>query len=302
MHPAQRTRWKVWVRRVSVFFILTVALTVAAETAKPAEEQPSELVRSTVANEVAAANAPAARHMFRSQKRTSKGEQTKLYIETKDAMAGMLVEIDGHPLTAQQRQAEADHLAWLTGSPDELRKKRAREKEDAKHSLQIVKALPDAFLYTYAGTENSEPGLGKAGDQLVRLKFGPNPAYDPPSRVEQVLEGMEGYLLIDAGAKRIARIDGTLFKNVSFGWGIVGHLDHGGHFRVQQAEVGDDTWQITGMSLSITGRILLFKELKMVSDETFSDFRKVPNDLTFAQGADMLKAEQEKPSSESPAR
>jgi hypothetical protein len=302
MYPAPPTRWNPWLRGLGSFFVLTVAATLVAQTANLAEEPPSELVRATVANEVAAANADATRHMFRSQKRTSKGEQTKLYVETRDAMAGMLVGVDGHPVTAQQSQAELDHLDWLTGNPDELRKKRAREKEDTKHTLQIVKALPDAFLYTFAGTENSDHGLGKAGDQLVRLEFKPNPAYDPPSRVEQVLEGMEGYLLIDAGAKRIARIDGTLFKNVSFGWGIVGHLDRGGHFRVQQAEVGDDTWQITGMSLNITGKILLFKELKMVSDETLTDFRKVPSDLTFAQGAKMLQAEQEKPSSESPAQ
>src|SRR5580698_5059848 len=149
MHSAQRTRWKARCC-LSSFFVLAMALSVAAPTTKPAEN-PSELVRSTVANEVSAANAAAIRHMFRSQKRTSKGEQTKLYVETKDAMAAMLVGVDGHPLTAQQRQAEADHLTWLTSSPDELRKKRAREKEDAKHTLQIVKALPDAFLYTFAG-------------------------------------------------------------------------------------------------------------------------------------------------------
>jgi len=256
---------------------------------------PGELVRAAVAKEVAAANNAAVKHLFRSRKQTPKGSQTRLYVETSSAMAGMLVAINDQPLTPQQQQGETNHLAWLIGNPDQLRKKQAREKEDAERTLRIVKALPDAFRYEYVGTESSGVGLGAAGAQLVRLKFTPNPGYSPPSHVEQVLAGMQGYLLIDSKSMRIARIDGTLFKDVSFGWGIIGHLDKGGHFRVQQADVGDGSWDITEMSLSLTGKILLFKTLSMVSDEVFSDFRRVPDDLSFAQGVKLLKAEHEKP-------
>src|SRR6201993_1533257 len=255
---------------------------------------PNELVRQTVARELAAANQPSQKHMFRSRRQTPKGSQTRLYVETKDALAGMLIAINDQPLSQQQQQAETDHLNWLAGSPEQLRKKHAREKEDAERTLRIVKALPDAFRYKYAGTANSGPDLGKPGDELVRLEFTPNPAYSPPSKVEQVLDGMQGYLLIDANARRIARIDGTLFREVSFGWGIIGHLDKGGHLYVQQADIGDGTWDITTMSLKMTGKILLFKSFNMMSDEIFSDFHPVPDDLTFGQGVETLKSEQQR--------
>lgn len=254
-----------------------------------------ELVRLAVANEVAAAKNTSVKHMFRSRKQTPKGSQTRIYVETTSAMAAMLIAANDEPLTPQQQQKEKGHLDWLMGNPDQLRKKQEREKEDADRTLRIVKALPEAFLYEYAGTENGATELGKNGSSLVRLSFRPNPSYSPPSREEQALEGMQGYLLIDAQAKRLARIDGTLFKDVSFGWGLIGHLDKGGHFRVQQADVGDGTWDITEMSLSITGRILLFRSLSMVSDEVLSDFRRVPGNLTFAQGVEMLKMEEAKP-------
>jgi hypothetical protein len=255
---------------------------------------PSELVRQSVAREVAAANQPSHKHLFRSRKQTPKGSQTRLYVETKDAMAGMMIAINDQPLTPQQQQGETNHLNWLAGNPEQLRKKHAREKDDADRTLRIVKALPDAFRYKYAGTEAGGPDVGKAGDELVRLEFMPNPDYSPPSRVEQVLEGMQGYLLIDTTAHRLARVDGTLFRDVSFGWGLFGHLDKGGHFRVQQADVGDGDWEITAMSLQITGKILLFKSLSMISDEKLSAFHPVPDDLTFAKAVDMLKIEQEK--------
>ena len=275
---------------------LSAMTTISAQDAKTPEMSPGELVRVTVANEVAAANHPEILHMFRSHRKTPKGSQTRLYVETKDALAAMLIAINDQALTAQQQKAETDHLAWLVNTPDQLRKKHAREKEDEERTLRIVKALPDAFRYEYAGTETGAPGLGEAGNPLVKLKFTSNPAYSPPTRVEQVLEGMQGDLLIDTRARRIAKIDGTLFREVTFGWGIIGHLDKGGHFLVKQGdlELGDGAWGITELSLNVTGKILLFKSLNMVSDETLSDFRKMPENLTFAQAVEMLKAEQDR--------
>jgi hypothetical protein len=283
--------------RAGAIAALSVATTaIAAQDAKTPEISPGELVRGTVANEVAAANDTKTLHMFRSRKQTPKGTQTRLYVETKDALGAMLIAINDQPLTAQQQQAELGHLSWLVNTPDQLRKKHAREKEDEERTLRIVKALPDAFRYEYAGTEMGAPGMGAAGDPLVKLKFTPNPAYSPPTRVEQVLEGMQGDLLIDTHARRIAKIDGALFREVTFGWGIIGHLDKGGHFLVKQGDLGlgDGAWGITEMDLNITGKILLFKSLSMVSDEVLSDFRKMPENLTFAQGVEMLKAERDK--------
>ena len=265
-----------------------------AQQAPPLELSPTDLVRQAVAREVATANQTSHPHLFRSRRKTPRESQTKLYVETKDAMAGMLIAINDQPLSPQQQQAEMDHLNWLAGNPEQLRKKRAREKEDADRTLRIVKALPDAFRYQYAGTQVSRPNLGKPGDELVRLEFTPNPRYFPPSKTEQVLQGMKGYLLIDTTALRIATIDGTLFRDVSFGWGIIGHLDKGGHFRVQQADAGDGSWEITAMSLKITGKILLFKGISLVSDDTFGDFHPVPEDLTFSKGVELLRSEQEK--------
>src|ERR1700680_1908411 len=190
-----------------VVALTTVTSAMAAQEATTPEMPPGELVRVTVANEVAAANHPDLHHMFRSRRPTPKGTQNRVYLETNQALAAMLIAINDQPLTAEQQKAEFEHLASLVNNPEQLRKKEAREKEDADRSLRIVKALPDAFCYEYAGTENSAESLGKSGDELVKLKFKPNPAYTPPSRVEQVLRGMEGEVLIDPKAQRLARVE-----------------------------------------------------------------------------------------------
>jgi hypothetical protein len=252
------------------------------------------LVRATVANEVAAANANSIKHMFRDHKKTAQGSQTRLYVETRQAMAGMTISYDDKPLTPQQLQGEEGRLAGLVNNPDQLARKQKQEKDEAYRTLCIVKALPDALLFDYDGTEVGTASVGKEGLHLLRLKFRPNPAYRPPSHVEEVLVGMSGFLLIDPASHRIARIDGTLFKEVNFGWGILGHLNRGGHFFVEQQNLSDGSWDVSCMRLDFTGKILLFKNIAIKSNEVFTDFRRVPADTTFAQGVQMLKAEEAK--------
>jgi hypothetical protein len=194
-------------------------------------------------------------------------------------------------LNPQQRQDEEARVDRFVQNPEELRKKRTQEREDGERTMRIVRALPDAFLYQYAGEQTGGNGVGQAGEPLVRLKFQPNPHYKPPSRVEEVLTGMQGDLLLDQVHSRIASIDGTLFKEVGFGWGILGHLDRGGHFLVHQQVAGDNVWEISTMSLKFTGKILLVKSLSIDSTEVFTAFRPVSTDLTFADAVKLLKKE-----------
>jgi len=257
----------------------------------PLAIKPRELVRLAVANEMKNDN-QSAKYMFQQRKVTPNGSQTRLMVETRDAMVGMVVANNGHPLDQEQRRAEFGRIERFLSQPDELARKRKQELENAERVNRILKAMPDAFLYEYDGTEAGRPGIGKSGDRLLRLKFRPNPSYDPPTHVEQVLVGMQGVVLIDAQKQHIARIDGTLFKEVGFGWGILGHLDRGGHFQVEQSDISDDSWAISRMDLAFTGKMLLFKSINIKSTEIYSDFRPVSANLTFAQGIELLKKQQ----------
>lgn len=280
------------------FAVLAVAILAsfsAAGQLTPAP--PQQLVRDTVDNELK----PDAglKFMFRDRKQTPHGSSTKLMVQTTEAMAGMVIAYDDHPLNAEQRQAELARNQRFIHDPEEIRKKRKLEKENEERINRIMKALPDAFLYENNGSEAGKKGIGEPGVQLIRLRFQPNPKYDPPSRVEQVLTAMTGTMLIDPQRKRLASIDGTLSHDVAFGWGILGHLDKGGHFLVQQGQVDGDHWEITRTDLAITGKIFFFKSIKYESSEVFSNFRQVPPNLTFAQGLEMLTKEAQ-PAEEQP--
>ncbi|HZW81350.1 MAG TPA: hypothetical protein VFF50_12830 [Candidatus Deferrimicrobiaceae bacterium] len=295
-----KSRGRINLRPALVVLLVVVAAAdvspIFAATADAPSHDPAsclELVRETTANEIAANNS-SAKHMFRARKQTPQGTQTRLYVETRDAMAGMTIAYNDKPLAPQDVQNENGRLAGLASNAEQLRRKHAQEQENADRTLRIVKALPDAFLYQYDGEEAGDDHLGGPGRTLLRLKFRPNPAYQPPTHAEQVLVGMNGFLVIDPVAHRIAQMDGTLFREVTFGWGILGHLDQGGHFLVEQRDVGNGSWEVSHMSLNFTGKILLLKSLAIKSEEEFSDFRRVPDGTTFAQGVELLKEEEVK--------
>jgi len=288
--------WSTTVYRAAVWFLLLWAASLKVASAAQSSPawpygDPAQLVRKAVQKEIEASPESGAHFMFRSVKTTPRGSTTEIFCETNDATAGLVVAYNGNPLSPEQRRAEDARVQRFLNNPDELRKKRAQERENDERTSRIMRALPDAFLYEYAGEETGSPGIGHIGDPLVKLKFRPNPSYKPPSRVEEVLRGMQGEVLVDAAHERIASIDGTLFRDVTFGWGILGHLDHGGRFVVHQEAVENDFWEISSMSLHFTGKILLFKSLYIESTEVFSAFRKVPSDLSFAQGLELLRKE-----------
>jgi hypothetical protein len=282
---------EMWIKTLygGLLFALVVSASGLQAAYPSTPPEANELVRKTVANEL---KSGVDNLMFRSRKQASWGTQIHVYVQTKEATAGILVAENDQPLDAAKRKAEWDRLDYLVHNPGELRRKQKREREDAERATRIVRALPDAFLFEYDGVEPSRAGVGYPGDELVRLKFLPNPKYDPPTRVEQVLTGMQGILLIDSSKHRLAKIDGTLYKDVSFGWGFFGHLDKGGKFQVDQSEVADAEWETTRMALAFTGKILLFKSLVIKTTEVFSDFQTVPSSLTFAEAVALLKKQE----------
>ncbi len=267
-------------------FLIAAWGVAAAQTLSPVD-----LVRKAVRNEInGSSHGP--NFMFREVSQGTDGSRTKLLVETDDAMAGLLIAVNGRALTPEARQAEEKRLEHLVNDPDDLQRKRKHEKEDADRMTEILNAFPEAFLYDDDGTASGEEGLGCPGDTLVRLKFRPNPKYSPPSHVEQILTGLQGEMLIDSKQHRIAKIDGSLIKQVEFGWGILGHLDRGGHFIVRQGDVGRGHWEMTAMDLAFAGKAVFFKTLNIKAKETFTDFQPAPRGLTFAQGVELLKKQE----------
>lgn len=241
-----------------------------------------ELVRRAVENELKSADSNL-RYTYRERKQTPNGSSLKQVAETKDGEVSYLLMMNDQPLTDEQRRIEDGKSQKILNSPDEQRRRLKEQKEDERRANNIVKALPDAFIYEFEGPSD-EPHVAK-------LRFRPNPTFNPPDRETQVLKGMAGDMYIDTAATRMKRLDGTLVDDVNFGWGIFGKLHKGGHFEIRESDVGDGNWQVTYSNLDFTGKVLLFKKLRIKETKEMSGFRRIPENLSYSEGFELLRKE-----------
>jgi hypothetical protein len=248
----------------------------------------AELVRHACQHELdAQKNAP--RYMFMIRRQTAHVTETKIAVETNEAMAGRVLAYNDTELSGEALKNEDARVERFVRVPEELRKKQHEERDNRERFNRILRAVPDAFVWEYDGFESGASGLGRPGEELVRLKFRPNPNYDPPTRVEQLLTGMAGTILVIPKQERLVRIDGTLQRDVSFGWGILGHLDQGGRILIEQGDVGNGHWGLSHLIMRFTGKVLFFKSIDVNTEEVSWDYQRVADNLSFAEGLALLK-------------
>jgi hypothetical protein len=208
------------------------------------------------------------------------GNQKLLHVcQTRDGQIERLIALDGHPLTAKEAADEDLRIRHLLHDPGEIKARRKKDHEDGEQARKLLKLFPEAFRYQYDGSEGN----------FVRVKFAPNPQFHPSGHSEQVFHHMEGALLLDPVQRRLAAIDGRLTSEVKFAGGLLGHLDKGGTFSVQQQEVGSNCWEVTMMNIQMSGKALFFKAIEVRMREQYNDFRPTPAGMDLSQAAESMK-------------
>ena len=244
-----------------------------------ANPQARELVRQVVANELKQEELDKSHFMFKLRKVTPKGTRVQQIVQTDQGSIARTLMLNGQPPTDDVRQAEEQKIHKLIGDADEQKRRQKREKEDENRAQIMVRALPNAFFYQE---------IGRDGD-TVKLRFRPDPAYEPQSREESIYTGMAGELWLNLPQQRLRKIDAHLMRDVDFGWGILGRLYKGGSFMVEQEQVDATHWDTTIMKLDLRGKALLFKSLVFDEQEFETEFRRLPDHVSLSEGLDILK-------------
>ncbi|HUQ50239.1 MAG TPA: hypothetical protein VM056_05950 [Terriglobales bacterium] len=253
-------------------------MTAANAAAQSPDISANELVRKTVEHELAAAEKPA-HWMYLSQKMDGTKTVVRQVVQTNEIILERKVAENGAALTTAARAKEDERIARLLSDPYSVQRLKKQQQDDKEKARKMLELLPRAFLYEYAGLE---------GD-LVRLTFKPNPAFTPPTREARVFHSMEGEMWVHADQRRLAKLAGSLTQEVNFGWGLLGHLEKGGRFEVVQSEVAPRIWEMTSLLVDMRGRALIFASINTQERESMSQFERIPDALTAAQAADLLR-------------
>lgn len=261
-----------------VVILLLVSRFATAQSQSNAPLTPADVVKAVIRSELNPSHITEARWKYLLVKEVDGKQETREVVETKSGPLDRLVAIAGRPLSAGQQRDETERILRLSHNPEEQRKLEQTRKKDAEQCDAFLKMVPEAFLFEYAGES----------DNVVKIKFKPNPVFRPPSREGKVLHEMAGEIWIDAKQQRLVNINGHLVNDVKFAGGLLGHLEKGGQFAVKRTEVAPAHWEVTEMAVNMQGKALLFKTISVQQKELHQNFERVPDDLTIADAAAIL--------------
>jgi hypothetical protein len=262
--------------------MLLAGLGVAVSQAQTQSVDPQKIVRDASWNELH--SKPVGRSIrYLQYKVDPKGSTLKEIFETKDGDVARLIKKDGKPLPADEDRAELDRLNHLVAHPEVQEHRHKKEQEDSARGDEMVRMLPDAFLYTYDGMVEGPNG------PCYRFQFKPNPAFTPPDREGEVYHGMVGELWVDQAQLRLVKVDAHLISDVNFGWGVLGRLYKGGSILVQNADVGMHHWETVHMKLNLQGKLLMMKSVDYSTTEDSSDFEVQPQELGYQDAIRLLQ-------------
>ena len=269
------------VRKVQVFCLIAgFASSACCPCCAQAQltERPQQLVREVVYNEMRDHDAHGYWRYW-IQRTVQNDTRLEEQVETADGPVALLVQTNGHPADTQTQDEERARLAHLLNSPREMASHRQDYLHDEKHAALIMELLPDVFVFEYAGQENG----------CHHLRFRPNPAYVPHTIEARIAHAMAGDLWIDARMKRLSHLEGRMDESVDFGFGLLGHLDKGGWFRVRRVQVSPSEWKTQKLEIHLSGRAVLFKTIARDTNELRGGFEAVPAGLNLAQGMRILE-------------
>ncbi len=250
--------------------------------------QPRTWIVDVAANEVRAIKHPDSYLRYRIRTIDAKGDRVRDTVECRDGAVARLILKDGRPLTQEEDRAERDRLNEMISSPSEFAKHIRSDQSGKKLAVELISLMPDAMLYTYTP---GQPQIEHQGsNRQVVVEYAPNPNWSPPSASAEALTGLSGRMWIDSKTRHLLRMEGTVFRAVNVGWGMLAHVYPGGKVALDQTTLGGNRLIFTRFVEQVTVRALMVKTLREDATIEASAFQPLPGALSYQDAIRLLLA------------
>jgi len=251
--------------------LLSVCLPAAAQDAK-------QIVRQAVQTELAADASDHSRWLYYEVDRKPDVKVRQWVAETNIGDLKRLIERNGLVFSKEDQRNTINN--YLSDSSAQAKARRSGAHDDDQ-AAQMLKMLPDAFVWTKQGEQGND----------TILRFKPNPNFDPPTWQARVFAAMAGEMKVDNTQHRIVSLQGRMIHDVKFWGGLLGSLQAGGSFDVERRQVGGGVWSITETHVHIQGHALIFKSISEQEDDVKSKFKELPPQISPVKAENMLLAQ-----------
>ncbi|MGA8727968.1 MAG: hypothetical protein WB608_04395 [Terracidiphilus sp.] len=242
-------------------------------------QNPKQFVERAVQTELAADRDDHSRWLYFDFDRRPGNSVKQWVADTGQGSLHRVLVQNGQPVPVDAQRARMDRFIH---NPQAQAKQHKSGEHDDEQAEEMLKLLPNAFVWSITSTHNNQ----------TTLHFRPDPDFQAPDWETRVFAAMEGDLTVDNSQLRIVSLKGRLIHDVKFAWGLLGDLKAGGTFDVERRETGPSVWQITETHIHIQGNALLFKDISQIEDEDKSQFKPLPSQISWSEAeAELMKQE-----------
>lgn len=163
-----------------------------------------------------------------------------------------LVERNGQPPTVEEERKQKEKIDKLKRETSEQRAARLREQED--ETLSLVREVPKAFDFQFAGEEvvNGRPAYV--------LQATPRPGYHAQGRYGTIFPKVAGKLWVDKQDLGWIKVDGQVIQPLSIGL-FLARVLRGSHITMEQTRVDNRIWmparvEVRAAANSFSSRVL----------------------------------------------
>jgi len=117
------------------------------------------------------------------------------------------------------------------------------------------------------------------GVPAIVITFSPRADARPSTRQGRTAQKFAGTIWVDERAAEVMHLEATSVADITYGLGIVARLGEGTEARVTRRPIGDGLWMPTSLTLSGSGRAVLFRRLVVDFSIEWFDYRRLPDDL-----------------------
>ena len=191
-----------------------------------------------------------------------------------------LIAVDGAPIDAKElEKGDAKHRKDLEEQQSpEGRAKHARDvAEERQKEHAAIEEIFRVYEMRIIGREDLR------GHQTIVGTLEPRRSYKPQTDDGQAMKRFRARVWINEADYQLARVDLEAIDDFTYGWGILGRLHKGAKITYERTKVNDEVWLPVRLTITGTGRSVLFRTFAIDSTTEWSDYRKfrVRTDETF---------------------
>ena len=112
----------------------------------------------------------------------------------------------------------------------------------------------------------------------IVITFAPKPDARPTTRQGRIAQKFAGTVWVDEAASEVMRIEAKSIDDISYGYGLVARLGAGTAATVTRRPVGDHVWMPTELTLTGSGRAVLFRKLDRRFRDRMVRLRRLPEE------------------------